>query len=336
MDSQYYELQNDSLNCNLIISQYYELYMLEHHKENVYVDPNGQKCLLLQYNDSLNSVKFVENLDVNSLRVIFCNNIVVKSVPNNVKDLAINYCNLQQVDEFKLMTHLTSLDLRTNCIVDISDLRHLKQLKILNLSENQISDISALKYLINLEHISLNINKISEIAPLKKLANLMFISITNNQVVDISPVQQLPNLQYLYLSENEIVHIDALEHMIGLKQLLIDQNYIQDQSALQNHPQKLYYFLPRQNQREVKPTQQQILYSRRRQIIYQQQREQNQYSSGDKKNQDKFGIFKNQINSILSHSCHFHNIFTEKIINMLTDCGFVVHNLDKILERFNF
>ncbi|CAL6033832.1 Leucine_Rich repeat-containing protein [Hexamita inflata] len=295
----------------------YEQYMIKHYKGNVYTDPNRQKCLLLQYNDNLNSVKFVKNLDVNSLRIFSCNNIVVKSVPNKVTDLAINYCNIQQVDEFKLMTHLTSLDLRTNCIVDISNLRHLVQLKILNLNENQISDISALKYLINLEHISLNKNKISEIAPLQKLVNLRLISLINNLVVDISPVQHIPNLQYLYLSENQIVHIDALEHMIGLKQLLIDQNYIQDQSALQNHPQKLYYFLPRQIQREVKPTQQQILYSRRRQIIYQQQRKLNQYSSGDKVIQDKFGIFKNQINSILSHSCHFHNIFTEKIINNL-------------------
>ncbi|CAL6033798.1 Hypothetical_protein [Hexamita inflata] len=93
-------------------SQYYEQYMLKQHKGNVYTNPNGQICLLLQYNDTLNSVKFVKNLYVNSLRVFSCNNIVVKSVPNNVKDLAINYCNLQQVDEFKLMTHLTSLDLQ--------------------------------------------------------------------------------------------------------------------------------------------------------------------------------------------------------------------------------
>ncbi|CAL5979499.1 Leucine_Rich repeat-containing protein [Hexamita inflata] len=296
----------------------YEQYMLERHKEDVYIDSNGQKCLLLQYNENLNSVKFVQNLDVNSLRVIFCNHIVVKSVPNNVKYLEISYCDLKQVEDFKLMTHLTSLDLRTNCIVEISNLRHLVQLKILNLNENQISDISALKYLINLEHIQLNKNKISEIAPLKKLVNLKLISVINNQIVDISPLQHLPNLQYLYLSENEIVHIDALEQMTGLKQLLIDQNYIQDYSPLQNHLLKQYYFLPRQIQREDKPIQQQILYSRRRQTIYQQYSELYKLTASDKQILNKFVIFTNQINQTLAHSQHLHVIFTENIVNMLS------------------
>jgi internalin A len=130
------------------------------------------------------------------------------------------------------LTHLTTLYLEYNEITDISSLGSLTHLTTLYLDDNQITDISALRSLTNLTTLYLKRNKISDISSLGSLTNLITLYLQRNKISDISFLGSLTNLTTLELKENKISDISSLGSLTNLTTLDLTLNKITDISAL--------------------------------------------------------------------------------------------------------
>ena len=136
--------------------------------------------------------------------------------------------------DFDGLTALTTLDLRSNSISDISPLEHLTKLTYLHLGFNSISDISALEDLTALTSLHLMDNSISDISVLENFTALTNLSLSQNSISDISALENLTKLINLRLNENSISDISALEDLTALTILSLSSNSISDISALEN------------------------------------------------------------------------------------------------------
>ena len=139
-----------------------------------------------------------------------------------------------KADDFNGLTALTSLNLSSNLISDISVLTDLTSLTFLRLYGNSISDISPLEGLTSLRALYLSTNKITDISPLEDLTSLVSLDLTRNKITDISPLEDLTSLRILYLSTNKITDISPLEGLTSLETLSLYKNRITDISPLED------------------------------------------------------------------------------------------------------
>jgi Leucine-rich repeat (LRR) protein/GTPase SAR1 family protein len=179
-------------------------------------------------------------------------------------------CYLRNVpEEVGEMTWLTSLDLHSNQISDLSFLKKLSNLQSLNLSANKITDISWLKHLFNLRTLDLRSNNISEVRSLENLSNLrnlnishnnirdikfienLFrikeLNISNNHLADIKIGKKLSRINSLDLSNNRISNIEFIEKMTNLHTLILGKNNIDNISSI-THLTDLFFLDLRSNQ----------------------------------------------------------------------------------------
>ena len=134
--------------------------------------------------------------------------------------------------DFDGLTSLTTLNLGSNSISDISTLAGLTSLTTLNLSANSISDISALSKLTSLTTLNLSANSISDISALSKLTSLTTLNLGSNSVSNISTLSKLTSLTELNLGSNSASDISALSGLTSLTELNLLGNSISDISAL--------------------------------------------------------------------------------------------------------
>ncbi|CAL6010986.1 leucine-rich_repeat domain-containing protein [Hexamita inflata] len=112
-------------------------------KKNCYNDPMIQKyvsqvqdkSLTIRDDQSLQSIKFTEYMKVEFLYVFQCNNIKFEEVPNTVKKLVINRCQLENVCGLEKMDQLNQLSLRGNRLTQIGDLAKIYNLKHIDLAK---------------------------------------------------------------------------------------------------------------------------------------------------------------------------------------------------------
>ncbi|TAH31613.1 MAG: leucine-rich repeat domain-containing protein [Oscillatoriales cyanobacterium] len=130
------------------------------------------------------------------------------------------------------LTNLTTLYLGDNQITDISFLRSLTNLTTLYLDNNQITDISFLGSLTNLTTLDLDSNQITDISFLGSLTNLTALDLKGNKIRDISFLGSLTNLTTLDLGDNKISDISFLGSLTNLTTLDLDSNRITDISLL--------------------------------------------------------------------------------------------------------
>ena len=112
--------------------------------------------------------------------------------------------------------HLTSLDVRSEGIVDLTGLEHATDLQFLVLIGNEIQDLSPLAGLTKLGFLDLGGNQISDLRPLGALTRLETLHIWRNRIEDISPLAGLVNLKTLLIENNDIKDfstLDALRHL---------------------------------------------------------------------------------------------------------------------------
>ncbi|MEA3450884.1 MAG: leucine-rich repeat domain-containing protein, partial [Bacteroidota bacterium] len=134
--------------------------------------------------------------------------------------------NISDISFLKDLKNLTTLDLSANEISDISVLKDMKSLTSLNLSFNQISDISVLKNLKNLTNLNLERNQITNISVLKELKNLIIFDGEHNMISNIKSLNSLSSLQQLYLSVNKISDISPLKYLRKLERVDLNSNKI--------------------------------------------------------------------------------------------------------------
>jgi internalin A len=131
------------------------------------------------------------------------------------------------------LTNLTTLNLGHNQITDISFLGSLTNLTTLDLYNNQITDISFLGSLTNLTTLNLGYNQITDISFLGSLTNLTTLNLGyNNRITDISFLGSLTNLTTLDLYNNKITDISFLGSLTNLTTLNLGHNRITDISFL--------------------------------------------------------------------------------------------------------
>ncbi len=153
---------------------------------------------------------------------------------SSIGNLDLSNCNIKDLEEIQLFTHLNWLDLSNNEIKDISPLAELTQLITVDLSNNEIKDISPLAELTQLITVDLSNNNISDISNFKniKSKNLNTLNLSNNQVKDVSTLYSEGNLMFLNLSNNP--NIKGLEGVMYMYELDISGCNIKDISFFED------------------------------------------------------------------------------------------------------
>ena len=129
-------------------------------------------------------------------------------------------------------TQLTSLNLRSNAISDISPLAGLTQLTTLDLTRNEITDISPLAGLTQLMELKIGYNQISDISLFTQLTQLTVLDLAANEIRDVTLLTELTELTELHLSNNAISDITPLTGLTQLTRLSLGGNAISDITPL--------------------------------------------------------------------------------------------------------
>ena len=130
------------------------------------------------------------------------------------------------------MLGLTSLNLSSREIKDLTGLEYAKNLHSLQLTHNQVEDLSPLSKLTNLRRLVPNNNQISDLSPLSGLIQLRHLDLHENQIDSVTPLSGLVHLEYLNLHENQIRHLSGLSNLRSLQHLDLNNNPIADLSSL--------------------------------------------------------------------------------------------------------
>jgi len=126
------------------------------------------------------------------------------------------------------MLGLTSLNLSSRKIKDLTGLEYATNLQTLQLTHNQVKDLSPLSTLANLRTLVPNNNQIKDLSPLSGLTQLRVLNIHENQIVDVTPLAGLKNLEFLDLHENQVRSVSALSGLHKLQHLNLNLNQIED------------------------------------------------------------------------------------------------------------
>ena len=134
------------------------------------------------------SDKNIDGLQVARARIHNC--IIKRNKHLNLFD-----CNIENLDHLPQLlecTHIKSISLSHNRLIDLTSLANLTQLTKLYLSNNKINDLSPLANLTKLTDLYVNENEVIDLTPLIKLINLRTINLENNKIETIP--QQFINI----------------------------------------------------------------------------------------------------------------------------------------------
>ncbi len=95
-------------------------------------------------------------------------------------ELVISGYQIDDLDGLAYCEAITVLNLSHNAIINLYDLKDLKQLQELDLSCNEIEDISHLSELIGLQVLDISHNEVDDLTPLLPLYDLQYLNISGN------------------------------------------------------------------------------------------------------------------------------------------------------------
>ena len=136
----------------------------------------------------------------------------------------------------KAMQAVSSVNVASKGISDLTGLAFATHLRKLDLSRNPITALAPLAKLTNLEslelsHVSSNTLNL-DLRPLAALINLELLSLRKSRISDISSLAGLRHLRYLDLSNNQISDFSPLAGLTELRTLWIQGNWTNDISPL--------------------------------------------------------------------------------------------------------
>ncbi|CAL6035368.1 Leucine-rich_repeat domain superfamily [Hexamita inflata] len=121
------EVKKTKKHVNINIRDDYDGYMVA-----LFIDEIKQmqqrhsfKFLYIENNQDIQSFSFVNNLDIDLLRLRDCPNIEFKTTPFNITQLSVAFCNLQNISGIQKMVQLKKLDLNFNKIKNIQSIGSL-------------------------------------------------------------------------------------------------------------------------------------------------------------------------------------------------------------------
>ena len=130
------------------------------------------------------------------------------------------------------LAEVTTLQLASSGITDLTGLAHAKKLTTLDLRGNIIKHITPLQGLTALTTLDLGNNEVEDITPLQGLTALTTLDLSGNRIGAITPLQGLSALTALDLSNNPIdgSSLASLKQLTGLQQLEFRSIFIPDVS----------------------------------------------------------------------------------------------------------
>ncbi|CAL5970177.1 Conserved_hypothetical protein [Hexamita inflata] len=283
--------------------------------------------VLLISGPGIQSIQFVDQLQINSLRVIFSNDILFDRVPTKITSLNIINCtsiNLTGIEQMKQLTNLrlyynyheqinfvstlinlTNLNLGANKIKDLSPIKDLIALKDINLIRNNIEDISPLKDLLDLTEINISHNKIQDINPIRTLIKTESLNLDFNIIVDVNPLKYLKQLKKLHLKHNQIITVKPLQLLEKLTECDVNQNMIQDLFNLPKVHQadeNFFFNLFDEDGEQIQliPTKQQLHFSNITNVVNDQQNLLEQEANCTNTIQLSFILMKTKIRQLLT------------------------------------
>jgi internalin A len=142
-------------------------------------------------------------------------------------------------------SNVTSLDLSSKGITDISELSKCEDLEKLDLRWNNITDLTPLMDIPGLKWLCIKNNSVSDLRPLMGLTRLTYLDAQSNRISSISSVPSLGSLQYLYLGGNSIGSFAPLAECTNLLEVGLEKTGMKDSdlSSLSNHRTIVKLFL---------------------------------------------------------------------------------------------
>lgn len=182
----------------------------------------------------LDSLRTIENLNLDGAGLF--------ELPEAIGELnQLTYLNLQnnaQLDwgqamgVIRKLKNLETLDLSSNELYHVPDLRGLPQLKYLFLNSNNLGsglDYEGLKGAIGLQELYLDANLMGEIpSEVTAVKTLTILSLNNNSISAIPEgVSEMPALECLHLNKNEFTRLDdSFSQLPELQRLFLRDNPI--------------------------------------------------------------------------------------------------------------
>ncbi len=149
----------------------------------------------------------------------------IESKRDSARTITITQSNLETI---------TTLELSSKKIVNISGLEKFTYLTKLYLNVNEISDISPIATLTKLEWLNLEHNKISDLSALSNLTSLVYLNLKGNEISNTEPLATLTNLKYLYLENNKISDVSKLSTLVNIRDLTLNNNELENTTGISN------------------------------------------------------------------------------------------------------
>lgn len=163
-------------------------------------------------------------------------NTVYKS--SSTETINASAASLDKLDDLAYFKNLTTLNISSNQLTDLTPLASLTKLCILDAGNvystgsNRFADLTPLSGLTELRSLSLLKAGIDNVSPLHTLTNLTELILGFNNLRDISDLSGLTRLETLSLEGNSITDISALSNLRSLSYLGLTNNPISDLTPL--------------------------------------------------------------------------------------------------------
>ncbi|CAL6097294.1 leucine-rich_repeat domain-containing protein [Hexamita inflata] len=220
---------------------------------------------LIYDDEQLKDLDFIRTLNIQSLELVNCDNIVPKLQSSTIRQLQLINCN-RLISVHSLQNYdLSNLEILTFCAdkmgqtdqnlvsqilkyqklsqliligqkINVNPLSQMVQLTYLSINDCGLCNIDALKSLSNLEELSLDWNNGVDITSLQHLTQLIILQLNYCNLISVDALRPLNKLKYLSIIKNSVVYIQPLLELNKLSALDARYNKIQDILSIQNHP----------------------------------------------------------------------------------------------------
>ncbi|CAL6104662.1 Conserved_hypothetical protein [Hexamita inflata] len=199
-----------------------------------YQNSVNNNSLVVQNDDLIINLNFADDLNVSSLTVNNCKNVKFVKVPVKVTSLAVNDCNITNINGIEAINQLQIIEFTNNPLTTIKPIYSLTSIISIKINNTKITNIAGIEAMNQLTHVDLRNNAIILIEPLKHLTNLKQIRIDNNFVQDLEYLanqdwvceQKVPtdaNLQAYLTDTNSSLSLEVFKTQIAPKKAKSDQ-----------------------------------------------------------------------------------------------------------------
>ncbi|CAL6076272.1 leucine-rich_repeat domain-containing protein [Hexamita inflata] len=190
------------------------------------------------------NLRFLENFDIQYLRLYISNGMSVRLRNNTINKLTVlnliddsifnlNDLELQNLEVLELENNGLQNNLLYNLFifqklhtlrvnnnkVDLTHIHNITNLTTLQMQKCGLKNIDQITSLVNLKDLDISSNRDLDLSPLYKVKGLSKLTMNNCCLTNIDQIVQLTNLEVLDISSNYLYAIDSIRLLVNLKEL---------------------------------------------------------------------------------------------------------------------